>query len=171
VRFHRPHTRRENNELPDTSTTDAFFAALQPPKQTEWLDKHQAAAALDMSTRSVLTMATEGRIQSKRQHNPRNKQVSVWLHAGDVERIRYERLQPRALQPVKPQAPHTPAAALPAPLQNALTVPLHRKLFLTEAEAVAYSGLGSAYLRQMVVGETKGPRGARVYRRRDLDAL
>ncbi len=138
------------------------------PTQTEWLDKHQAAAALDMSTRSVLAMAGEGRIRSKRERDARTKQLTVFLHAGDVERTRYERQQPRALQPVKMQTPHTKSNAL---LQTAGPVPLAQKLFLTEAEAVAYSGLGSAYLRQFVPGENKGPHGARVYRRRDLEAL
>lgn len=141
------------------------------PTQTEWLDKHQAAAALDMSTRSVLTMAGEGRIRSKRERDARTKQLTVFLHAGDVERIRYERQQPRAMQPVKMQTPHTRSNALVAALQASGPVPLAQKLFLTEAEAVAYSGLGTAHLRQLVAAEKKGPRGARVYRRRDLEAL
>jgi hypothetical protein len=48
---------------------------------------------------------------------------------------------------------------------------LAHKLYLTEDEAVRYTGLGQAELRRCARGATRGPRGAFVYRRRDLEAL
>lgn len=45
------------------------------------------------------------------------------------------------------------------------------KLWLTEDEAVRYTGVGRGALRARVTPEAIGPRGALVYRRRDLEAL
>jgi hypothetical protein len=69
----------------------------------EWLNKHEASKVLEMSTRSVLLMAKNGQIQSKRQMDPESRQLVVMLHAGDVERVRYERLHPeeKAVQPAQ----------------------------------------------------------------------
>jgi hypothetical protein len=69
----------------------------------EWLNKREASKVLEMSTRSVLLMAKTGQIQSKRQMDPESRQLVVMLHAGDVERVRYDRQHPeeRAVQPAQ----------------------------------------------------------------------
>jgi hypothetical protein len=138
-------------------------------KQMEWLDKAQAAEVLGMSPRSLLAMAASGKIQSKRERDERTKQMAVKLHAGDVERIRYEREHPpeaaaQAAQGEKPQAlqPSQPSRELPSDVRDfayllgtilkaraeAPPAELKEPHFLTLKQARDVSGLPISFLHQ-----------------------
>jgi hypothetical protein len=52
-----------------------------------------------------------------------------------------------------------------------VTVPIPQKLYLTELEAVAYTGIGRARLRELVQGDKIGPHGGVAYRRSVLEKL
>jgi len=78
---------------------------LQTPMDTttqvEWLKKSEAAARLKMSTRTILAMAAAGKIRRKPERDPLTNQVLMLLHAGDIERIAYDREHPQAPQAVQ----------------------------------------------------------------------
>ena len=79
--------------------------------QLEWIRKDEAAKRLKVSTRSVLSMAAAGKIQRKPERDPATNQTVMLLHAGDIERIAFEREHPepaQALQAIAPQALQAP---------------------------------------------------------------
>lgn len=147
-------------------------------EQTQWIDKHEAARCLDISTRSVLALAQNGDIQSKRERDSRNNQTRVMLHAGDVERVRHERENPgeEPVPRVKLQASHASHGLVNGEAQAALVralssiaeratapvspaaespqshngVRLAERLYLTVPEAAEYVGLGIGYLRRQI---------------------
>jgi hypothetical protein len=161
-------------------------------EKVEWLDKHEAARALKMSTRSILLMASKGEIQSKRERDPESNQLVVKLHAGDIERVRYKRDHPpeKAAQPVKMQAVQTSRGNDQAAATHALAAIAERiagsngavpqPLWLTLEQAEAFAGLPADYLETTIatgelpardVGIRKGVHGRWRIRRADLEAL
>lgn len=66
----------------------------QQASQPEWINKTEAAERLKMSTRAVLDIASKGKIISKRERDPKTRQLAVVLNAADVERYAYEREHP-----------------------------------------------------------------------------
>ena len=154
-------------------------------EQAGWIDKHEAARCLNISTRSVLNLAQSGSIQSKRERDVRNNQTKVLLHAGDVERARHQRENPSE-EPAPRVNMESPARG--KALTQALTSIAERvtlpaavrsgpRLFLTIPEAAEYSGLGVGYLRRQIeegkleLVKGAGPRRADVVRRTDLEKL
>lgn len=160
---------------------------------SDWYTKTQVAQMLAVSTKTVEKLAGDGKLQQQtvpRQGRP----PIVVFHPGDVERERQARNPDGQLFVVPPEKPDvatamvgtlaaiaekvTGPAALPPPPEReeteALELPpseLRWKLFLTEREAVRYTGLGAAALRRRAKPEPIGPNGANVYRRADLDGF
>ena len=166
--------------------------------RVEWLDKDQAAKILDIEPRSVLAMAKRGQVRSQKQRDDKTRQMVVKVHAGDVERVKYERdhHEETAGQPAKPEASQamqatkgdTMQALFRAVLlgQQANSAP-PAKLWMTLDEAADYTGLSRDLLLRMIhqgkmhalqdkpvraEGETRAKAGTswRVSRK-DLDAL
>lgn len=163
-----------------------------------WPTKAEGAARIGISERTLdrLLKTNPTAIQKRSRPRPGLPPVDV-LHPGDVEKERARRKGPEgALQPhVMPAGDRLPVpnsdtdvrqksdtehlgALVPllAALQSALNVrtkpsELRHKRYLTEAEAMAYTGLGKGNLRKMARGLRIGPRRAKVYRREDLDKL
>ena len=146
-----------------------------------WLNKAQAAAALEVSTKTIDRLAGQKLIQQALWRRPGKPAIAVF-HPSDVEKLWKER-NPDATTPfVVPKAQEDPAPVTetsltrsPAPgAQNAITllldvlargaaqqaaVALDRKLFLTLDEAVAYSGLPPIHLKRLIVaGELRPSR-------------
>jgi hypothetical protein len=67
---------------------------------------------------------------------------------------------------VKPQA-----AALLEALVASRPTSWPPPLYLTLEQAIQFTGLGESELRRCAKGLPRGPRGALVYRRKDLEAL
>lgn len=63
-------------------------------QQSEWIGKTEAAKRLKISERTVLNLAQEGRIKSKRERDDATNQLAVKFLAIDVERYGYERDNP-----------------------------------------------------------------------------
>jgi hypothetical protein len=136
--------------------------------ETKWLDKKHAAEVLGMSTRSVLAMAADGRIQSKRERDEHTKQMSVKLHAGDVERLRYERAHPEvvggrapqsSMQTLQGEQPRTLQTVRKAPPSDDLTAALLRVIappappvnrWMELDQAAEYSGLSRRLLVHLI---------------------
>jgi excisionase family DNA binding protein len=120
----------------------------------EWLDKHEAAERLGISTRTVLALASAGKIKTQRIRDPKSNQVAVQFNAGDVERYGYERDHPKpepalAVQQqravcIPPQASHTP--------KYGSKYGVEPRLFLTIGEAAAYSGIPAGLLLDLIDG-------------------
>jgi DNA-binding CsgD family transcriptional regulator len=72
----------------------------QPPEAREWLDKHEAAKRLDLNWRTVLAMAKAGKIRSEKVRDPETRQRVVKLHAGDIQRLCYDRDHPEPTTPL-----------------------------------------------------------------------
>jgi hypothetical protein len=145
----------------------------------EYIPIGKAAESLGISKRRALEYAQAGALRSVRQRDPATSQVGVMVSVTDVERLREERENPRpqpsqALE--KPSgAAKSQSAALPALLEALADgrqwANWPAPLYLTEEQAIRYTGLGAAELRRCAKGATRGPRGALVYRRADLDEL
>jgi hypothetical protein len=115
----------------------------------------------------VLALAQNGEIQSKREIHPQTKQLTVMLHAGDVERVRHERANPgeKPVPRVKMQPLHTPVngdaqAALVRALNSIAerfampalpAAELKEPFFLTLKQAREISGLPVSFLRSRFV--------------------
>jgi hypothetical protein len=142
----------------------------------EWIRKDAAAERLNVSPRSVLAMAAEGKIQRKQERDPGTNQLVMLLHAGDIERLAYEREHPA--QPVQGETSTAlqtlPAAlqTLPAKLSNRSAKGVEQGLlslltshaaqperpWLTLPEAAEQSGLTERWLVQAAEKNTRGIR-------------
>jgi hypothetical protein len=134
-----------------------------PEAQIEWIGKEQAAKRLKVSTRTVLAMAAEGKIQRRQERDAASNQMVTRLHAGDVERIAYERTHPAAVQPVQaerqqalqvqPAKQDQAAAALLLALSTLSAAPPSQpivKLWLDLDAAAEYTGLSRALLVRLI---------------------
>lgn len=144
----------------------------------EWMTKAQVTAALKVSERTVDRLHDRGQIQKQDRGN-----VPVF-DPDDVKRLakqkgltdsdgqagalapipNFERFMQAVAGRVEPEPEDAEAAVLP-PSE------LRHKLYLTEVEAVRYTGLGKWFLAGKVKGITAGPNRSTVYRRADLDKL
>jgi hypothetical protein len=144
--------------------------------EIEWLSADAAAEILGLSRRRVLEYAQAGAIKSQVVRDPDTSQMTKQVHAGDVERLREERENPRpqpsqALEKASGAA-KSQAAALPALLEALVSA--RREwwpLYLNLEQAMEFTGLGETELRRCAKGAPRGPRGALVYRRKDLEEL
>lgn len=120
--------------------------ASQTSQTVEWLDKHQAAERLGKSWRTVLTLAQEGKIQSRKEKDHATGQMVVKLHAGDIERLCYERDHPETTAVAAlPKVAVGKAKQAPAsPAEPATTA--SKRPWLTLDEAAEYSGLRKSWL-------------------------
>ena len=156
----------------------------------DWLTKNQVAERLHVSTKTVETLASKGKLHQVTLTRDGKPPIVVY-HPGDVAReVKHRNVNGDAfLVPVErqQQGPDVATAmvgALAAIADRVQQAPsdepevetltpseLRYKLYLTEDEAAAYTGLGKGYLRANAEGKTIGPRGAYVYRRVDLEKL
>jgi len=126
-----------------------------PQPSAQWIGKAEAARRLKRSERTVLEWADAGKIQSRRVQAPSGQTVRE-LHAGDIERLIYERAHP-APQPDPPKAAialQTRALALPQP-PAVPQPPASPRPWLTLDEAAAFSGLTKRWL--LAQAEAKWP--------------
>jgi len=156
-----------------------------------WLTKTSASETLGRSPSRVAALGTEGAIKTQPATNPVSKQRVTLFHAGDVERLAFERDHPGEVSKVPAKLEHPPLPlrsevlswirenAIPGGTTDARfneqTTP---KPWLTLAEAAEYSGLPVSTIRNLIdAGSLKhldvGPRPGGRWRvkRSDLDAL
>lgn len=62
--------------------------------QVEYISKEAAAEILGIKPRSVLAMAERGKLRTKLEIDSSTNQMVKRIHAGDVERVKYERDHP-----------------------------------------------------------------------------
>ena len=158
----------------------------------DWLTKQEAARILQVAEKTIDRLAERGELQKATRKRPGLPPVAVF-HPDDVGRARRLRevpAQPFMLPPVGPVVDVSvqPSDTDVRPVQETSTVPVQTlsdvssvldviglryapPLYLTEPEAVRYSGLGIGFLRGAVAWKRSGPRGCLVCRRADLDAL
>jgi excisionase family DNA binding protein len=130
-------------------------------KKVEWLSKEEAAVRLGdpgvpMSTRRVLELAQQGRLQSTRAKHPASGQRVVWIHAGSVERYLEERNAPpppkgeheRGSQSLVKRAPEL--RALLRALDALLVTTPPARPWLTLQEAADYSGIPTDLLVRLI---------------------
>jgi hypothetical protein len=118
---------------------------VSPVKQEtpEWVDKHEAAKRLGKSPSRVLGIAAEGLIQTKSGVDPKSGQRITLLHAGDIERLCYERDHPVTKAVVNLPAPiHSPAPEVRAATYDPHCWPC----WLTLHQAAEYSGMTKRWL-------------------------
>jgi hypothetical protein len=142
-----------------------------------WLPMGDVIAQTGMSERTIYRMVTEGKLKQAQRPVPGRRPLSVF-DPDDVAGLVASTMKPNgsALQTVAQtnvldilrQALHPDEDAGAAPL---LPSELQVKLYLTEAEAVEYTGLGRGYIRANAKGKTIGPNRSTVYRRADLEKL
>jgi hypothetical protein len=152
-----------------------------------WLTKGQAAQRLRVAEKTIDRMANKGALQKAQRAQPGRPPVVVF-HPDDVEREFAKRQQiipPFTITGVQTlsNASSEMADRLARPslaiakrehvghVHLGLDMPLSElryKVYLSEDEAIRYTGLGRGQLAGAV---KRGPRGARVYRRTDLEAL
>jgi len=121
--------------------------------EIKWIDETEAARILDLSEKRVRQFASAGRIRGRRESNAATGRERTVYHAGDIERLREQRIdrvksvQTRALATMPGMAP-VKAALLgggensPAPAADALWVTLDR--------AAELLGFTVTYTRQLI---------------------
>jgi predicted DNA-binding transcriptional regulator AlpA len=147
----------------------------QSDKLDHWLPMGEVVAQTGLSERTVYRMVAEGRLKQAQRRIPGRRPMSVFDPSG-VAAISASTFKPRA-RPQQP-APQDGNAIVKDGLQreetfDSLLPPseLSFKLYLTEEEAIRYTGFGRAFLRATGKGRMIGPRGSKVYRRVDLEKL
>jgi excisionase family DNA binding protein len=155
------------------------------PDLSHWLSKREAATTIGVSTKTVETLAREGRLQMQTWRRPSTGVMISVYHPDDVERERAAR-NPGAKPFVMPAdseertsdvAIAKPRTDAPATLWDAMvtrlletsgasekSVPISEKLFLTVPEAVAYSGLPVTYIEHLLKEGRLGQRFGRLWR-------
>lgn len=144
--------------------------------KVEWVSKEEAGVLLGtiqrpLSTRRVLELAREGRLESGRVKDPNSHQTVVRIHAGSIERFLELNRNPEPI-------PHPRGLRVrDRSADGTLAVSAHH-LWLTLEEAADYSGLPASILLRMVthaelptidVGVRPGGRWR--VRRTDLDQI
>ena len=133
----------------------------------DWPTKQEAAAALGVSTKTLEKYVADGKLGQEMQSRV-NLPPRAVIDPATLEKVIADR------SALVKTAPPKPSANLPEKFFEALAEPRPQwppPLYLTEAEAVRYSGLGIGFLRSAVAWKRSGPRGCLVCRRADLDAL
>jgi hypothetical protein len=137
-------------------------------KQVEWVSKEEAGALLGsigrpLSTRRVLELAKEGRIESGRSRDPNNGQTVVRIHAGSIERYLERKRNPEPVPPPEEREAREPRTSqaltrrldvteLVRVLRDGCAIAEPARLWLTLQEAVGYSGLPAATLLEFIAG-------------------
>jgi predicted DNA-binding transcriptional regulator AlpA len=142
----------------------------QSDKLENWLPMNEVVARTGLSQRTVYRMVTEGRLKQGQRRIPGRRPLPVFDPAAIAE------IEASTVKPRVPRQHDNAPAEEGMPAENAadsLLPPseLSFKLYLTEEEAIRYTGFGRAYLRAHGKGRPIGPHGARVYRRVDLEKL
>jgi excisionase family DNA binding protein len=134
--------------------TAAKAAKAARAAKVEWLNIHEASEALGVGATSVRNKANAGAIRTKDAIAETNLHVKLY-HAGDVERVRHERANPRPRangQEVAVVAPRGKLAPFPVPLLAAPefveSMPL--ALWLTVRQAAEYLGFPEADLVEWI---------------------
>ena len=157
--------------------------------EERWLTKTEVAGILRISERSVQNLASEGKLQSRPQSREGKAPIVVY-HPSDVERVRAERqaqmvfvMPPDSASPASGQSLATAAAnqgknlevleAFMEAVSEKLLKPseLAHKRYLTMAEAIVYTGCGRSHIQARCKPHPIGPRGAKVFKRTELDKL
>jgi helix-turn-helix protein len=155
-------------------------AAKKPSGSTpEWIDKHEAAKRLGVSTRHLLDLAKEHGVRSERRRETKNGQMCTMLNAVDIEKLAYEREHPEVTRAAMArQVESLPHWRLPDgfPIEGP-GLPRSLKPWLTLAEAEEYSGLPASVILKMaksmqITAIDCGPRkgGRWRVRKSDLDS-
>jgi len=162
-----------------------------------WYEKREAAEAIGVSMKTVEKLAQTKVLQQRMVKPPGRNHKLVVYHPDDVARERKER-NPDAPPFVLPPAAENGSVALQ---RHAMSMPdaaklgedilrallngsqapkaprlapseLRYRIFLSEDEAVAFTGLGKGTIRKLVKPLHRvGPLQSNVYRRTDLEKL
>lgn len=156
---------------------------MATPDYATWLTKQQAADAIGVSTKTLESLAKDGKLQQALWRRPTGGPAVAVYHPDDVARLAKER-RPAAAPFVLPAGTDVPArngnghgalrrvepshdvALVPPgddPLRQLFAAALRAvtsqnsqkspTLYLTLAEASAVSGLSETYLRRQIVSE------------------
>lgn len=155
------------------------------PDVSHWLTKQQAAQALGVSIKTVENLHSSKQLQKAKRTRPGLPPIAVY-HPDDVERLRKARQPPNGQPFVLPANASLPAArdtvvpnkldfsVLFENLSRTSNVRIAERVYLTMAEASAYSGLPRTHLHNLIKEATlpalKTGAGWRI-RRRDLESL
>jgi hypothetical protein len=133
-----------------------------------WPTKQEAAAALGVSTKTLEKYVQQGKLRQQMQAQI-NKPARAVIDPETLERM----LSERSSVTVPERSENLPARGSQNLLEALLAALPERSqyipLWLIEDEAMRYSGLGREGLRSKYAGQKIGPRGALVYRRKDLE--
>jgi hypothetical protein len=131
--------------------------------EIEWVSKEEAGVLLGtigrpLSSRRVLELAKEGRIESGRVRDPNNGQTVVRIHAGSIERYLERKRNPDPIptprEVCEPRARRAPSelVELVRQVREGCAIAEPARLWLTLQEAVEYSGLPGAILLEFIAG-------------------
>ncbi len=76
--------------------------------KVEFLGRAETAKVLGVSERTVLDYGQKGKLKTAAGVDPATRQPCVLFHAGDVERLKFEREQPRRHANRRPRRPCRP---------------------------------------------------------------
>lgn len=132
----------------------AFYQPERKAEEVKWLPAKEAAERMGVSVRTALDYLSRvpgggAPIRGRDEIAKGTNRVRKLLHAGDIERVIYERengikSSSEASEPRTPRAIAAPAITVQMPAPEALP------LFLTLDQAIAYSGLPRVTLLQLI---------------------
>lgn len=149
-----------------------------------WLTKQTAAERLNLSQSRVFAIGEAGKIKTQRVKSPSSGQWVTLFHAGDVERVIYDRENPSRVPAKVDKLEIDPLSELfqKTGLMSVRGLPAVKqevqKPWITISEAAEVSGLPASTIESLVKSKRLlaldcGPRPGGRYRikRADLDAL
>jgi hypothetical protein len=126
----------------------------------DWLPMSEVIARTGLSQRTIYRKVIEGQLRQANRTVPGRRPLPVF-DPGSISEMTASGPKPTVKQQQEKGLAETPLP--PSELSF--------KLYLTEEEAIRYTGFGRAHLRTHGKGRPIGPNGARVYRRVDLEKL
>jgi hypothetical protein len=137
---------------------------------TGWLPMSEVVARTGMSERTIYRKVTEGQLIQAQKPMPGRRPLPLF-DPGSVAEVMASAFKPRANARQKAIPPGDESAERDGTGSFLPPSELSFKLYLTEDEAIRYTGFGRAFLRTHGKGKPIGPHGSTVYRRVELEKL
>lgn len=127
----------------------------------EGVEIEKAQEITGKSERSIYRLQARGLVRTISVPEPGKRNKTLY-NVQDLQRFAPG---PKQLTAPEPEPEDEDSATVLPPSE------LRHKLFLTQKEAVEYTGLGIGLLRARITRHAWGPRGSLVFRRSDLDGF
>lgn len=148
------------------TTTAVAYESIEDTSIAGWPTKYEVAQRIGVSTKTVEKYVAEGKLVQKLQAQI-NRPARAVYDPASVERLIADR---ERMAQAQARPTHDMAELVGAIVEALAKHPMARTvpLYLTEQQAIQYTGLGRTALRNLAGRYAVGPRRAKLYRRSEL---